>query len=120
MTGGLPDVRETLSLLGISVYNVTEADALLDFLAADGSLNFAAGSEISYSNTGYRLVETILKQKGILFEDLQRYIANPLDIAFHAPETWFDIVPNLVPGYWKSNDSWKPPRRACIFPPPAA
>lgn len=108
MTAGLPDVRETLSLLGISVYNATDADALIDFLASDGSLNFAAGSEISYSNTGYRLVETILKQKGILFEDLlQQHIAKPLDIAFHAPETWFDIVPNLVPGYWKSQDSWK-------------
>ncbi|MCC3749046.1 beta-lactamase family protein [Rouxiella badensis] len=108
MTGGLPDVRETLSLLGISVYNVTEADALIDFLATDGSLNFAAGTEISYSNTGYRLVETILKQKGILFEDLlQRHIAQPLDIAFHAPESWFDIVPNLVPGYWKSATGWK-------------
>jgi len=108
MTGGLPDVRETLSLLGISVYNVTEPDALLDFLATDGSLNFPAGSEISYSNTGYRLVEAILKQKGILFDDLiQRHISSPLDIAFHAPETWFDIVPNLVPGYWKSKTGWK-------------
>ncbi|KQN46335.1 serine hydrolase [Serratia sp. Leaf50] len=108
MTGGLPDVRETLSLLGVSVYNVTDAATLIDFLATDGSLNFPAGTEISYSNTGYRLVETILKQKGILFEDLlQRHIAQPLDIAFHAPETWFDIVPNLTPGYWKSADGWK-------------
>ncbi|MEG3133925.1 serine hydrolase domain-containing protein [Rouxiella sp. T17] len=108
MTGGLPDVRETLSLLGISVYNVTEPDALIDFLATDGSLNFAAGTEISYSNTGYRLVETILKRKGIRFDDLiQQHISTPLDIAFRAPEGWFDIVPNLVPGYWKAEDGWK-------------
>lgn len=108
MTGGLPDVRETLSLLGISVYNVTEPDALIDFLATDGSLNFAAGTEISYSNTGYRLVETILKRQGILFDDLiQQHISAPLDIAFCAPEGWFDIVPNLVPGYWKAKDGWK-------------
>ncbi|EIC82333.1 beta-lactamase [Serratia sp. M24T3] len=108
MTGGLPDVRETLSLLGISVYNVSDADALIEFLAEDGSLNFAAGTEISYSNTGYRLVEAILKQKGILFENLlQEHIAKPLDIAFHAPETWFDIVPNLAPGYWKSPTGWQ-------------
>lgn len=108
MTGGLPDVRETLSLLGISIYNVSDADALIDFLAGDGSLNFAAGTEISYSNTGYRLVEAILKKKGILFEDLlQQHIAQSLDIAFHAPEGWFDIVPNLVPGYWKADNGWK-------------
>lgn len=108
MTGGLPDVRETLSLLGISVYNVSEADAIMEFLAQDGALNFPAGTEISYSNTGYRLVEEILKQKGMLFEDLlQKHIAQPLDIAFHAPETWFDIVPNLVPGYWQDTTGWK-------------
>ncbi|MBU9820275.1 beta-lactamase family protein [Rahnella sp. BCC 1045] len=108
MTGGLPDVRETLSLLGVSVYNVSEAGAIMDFLAQDGALNFPAGTEISYSNTGYRLVEEILKQKGILFEDLlQKHIAQPLDIAFHAPETWFDIVHGLVPGYWQDATGWK-------------
>ncbi|MCR9001324.1 serine hydrolase domain-containing protein [Rahnella perminowiae] len=108
MTGGLPDVRETLSLLGISVYNVSEAAAIMEFLAQDGALNFKAGTEISYSNTGYRLVEEILKQQGILFEDLlQKHIAQPLGIAFHAPETWFDIVPDLVPGYWQDTTGWK-------------
>ena len=108
MTGGLPDVRETLSLLGVSVYNVSDAEAIMTFLAQDGALNFPAGSEISYSNTGYRLVEEILKQKGILFEDLlQKHIAQPLDIALHAPETWFDIVPGLAPGYWLDTTGWK-------------
>ncbi len=108
MTGGLADVRETLSLLGTSVYNVSDAGAIMDFLAQDGTLNFPAGTEISYSNTGYRLVEEILKQKGILFEDLlQTHIAQPLDIAFTAPETWFDIVPDLVPGYWQDTTGWK-------------
>jgi len=108
MTGGLPDVRETLSLLGISVYNVSEAAAIREFLAQDGALNFKAGTEISYSNTGYRLVEEILKQQGILFEDLlQKHIAQPLGIVFHAPETWFDIVPDLVPGYWQDTTGWK-------------
>ncbi|GBU14207.1 serine hydrolase [Enterobacterales bacterium] len=108
MTGGLPDVRETLSLLGVSVYTASEPQAILDFLAQEGSLNFPAGSEISYSNTGYRLVEAILNSQGILFEDLlQKYIAQPLDIALHAPETWFDVVPGLIPGYWKGKSGWK-------------
>lgn len=108
MTGGLPDVRETLSLLGVSVYTASEPAAILDFLAQEGSLNFPAGSEISYSNTGYRLVEAIVNSKGILFEDLlQQHIARPLDIALHAPETWFDVVPGLAPGYWKDKSGWK-------------
>ncbi|MGV8927748.1 MAG: serine hydrolase domain-containing protein [Ewingella sp.] len=108
MTGGLPDVRETLSLLGVSVYDASEPDAILEFLSQDGALNFPAGTEISYSNTGYRLVEAILNSKGILFEDLlQQHIARPLDIALHAPDSWFDVVPGLIPGYWKDNSVWK-------------
>lgn len=108
MTGGLPDVRETLSLLGVSVYSASCPAAILEFLAQEGALNFPAGTEISYSNTGYRLVEAILNRQGILFEDLlQHHIARPLDIALHAPETWFDVVPGLVPGYWKDKSGWK-------------
>ncbi|MEQ4511071.1 MAG: serine hydrolase domain-containing protein [Dickeya sp.] len=108
MTSGLPDVRESLSLLGLSVYNATSADSLLAFLAENGELNYPAGSEISYTNTGYRLVEEALKAKGIYFADLLRqHISQPLGIALSAPETWFDIVPGLVPGYWRASQGWQ-------------
>lgn len=108
MTSGLPDVRESLSLLGLSVYNATSADSLLAFLADNGNLNYPAGSEISYTNTGYRLVEEALKAKDIYFADLLReHINQPLSITLSAPETWFDIVPGLVPGYWLSPLGWQ-------------
>lgn len=107
MTSGLPDVRETLSLLGLSVYNATSAAALLAFLAEMGDLSYSPGSEVSYSNTGYRLVEEALKAKGILFADLiNQQINQPLGTRFTAPETWFDVVPGLVPGYWQQNNQW--------------
>jgi CubicO group peptidase (beta-lactamase class C family) len=103
MTGGLPDVRDTLSLLGLSVHTATEAQPILYFLDSLGELNFPAGKEISYSNTGYRLIEAALKNKGLLFDEMvQERISRPLGIAFHAPELWFDPVPGLVPGYWRS------------------
>ncbi|MDI9222311.1 serine hydrolase domain-containing protein [Pantoea sp. EA-12] len=108
MSSGLPDVRETLSLLGLSVYNATSAAELLDFIAQEGDLNYAPGSEISYTNTGYRLVEEALKAKGVLFNDLlQQYVCEPLDINLIAPETWFDVVPGLVPGYWQNGAQWQ-------------
>lgn len=108
MTGGLPDVRETLSLLGISVYQVSEAPEILEFLGQLKELNYPAGTEISYSNTGYRLVEAALNTKGIYFDDLvQKNLCKPLGIQMKAPETWFDIVDGLVPGYWKSPQGWK-------------
>lgn len=108
MTAGLHDLRETLSLLGLSVYNATQADDLLAFVASLDQLNYPAGSEISYSNTGYRLVEEALKAKGILFADqLRQHICEPLAIRLFAPETWFDIVPGLVPGYWQGKNGWQ-------------
>ncbi|WP_410015452.1 serine hydrolase domain-containing protein [Sodalis sp. C49] len=108
MTSGLPDVRETLSLLGISAFQPFSAAQALDFLAGLATLNYPAGSEISYTNTGYRLVEEALRTQGIGFNDLlQRHISQPLDIALRAPETWFDIVPGLAPGYWRGAQGWQ-------------
>lgn len=108
MTGGLPDVRETLSLLGLSIFSATRQEDLLPFLTDCGALNYPTGSEISYSNTGYRLVEEALNAKGIAFADLlQRHICAPLGIRLHAPATWFDIVPGLVPGYWRGREGWQ-------------
>lgn len=108
MTGGLPDVRETLSLMGLSVFSATRQEDLLHLLADCGALNYPAGSEIAYSNTGYRLVEEALNAKCITFADLlQRHICAPLGIRLHAPATWFDIVPGLVPGYWRGREGWQ-------------
>lgn len=107
MTGGLPDVRETLSLLGVSVHAASEAGALLDFLGRHEGLNFPAGTEISYSNTGYRLVEAILARRGAGFDAWARRIGAALGVAFMAPETWFDTVPGLAPGYWKGATGWQ-------------
>lgn len=108
MTSGLPDVRETLSLLGLSVYNATSAASLLDFVASNGDLSYPCGSEVSYSNTGYRLVEEALKARGVPFNVLlQQHICQPLGITLTAPESWFDIVPGLVPGYWCDGAQWQ-------------
>jgi len=108
MTGGLPDTRECLTLLGLSVYTQTDADQLLDYLASLNRLNFDAGSEISYSNTGYRLVEAALERKGLRFNDFVKSdIAGPLDIFMEAPDVWNDPVAGLVPGYWKSGEKWQ-------------
>jgi CubicO group peptidase (beta-lactamase class C family) len=108
MTGGLPDVRESLSLLGVSAYQRCDAKPILDFLANDGSVNFTPGSEISYSNTGYRLVETILQQQGVRFADLlSQYVCQPLNIQLYAPDSWFDIVPQLAPGYLHTDSGWQ-------------
>ncbi|OKP52931.1 serine hydrolase [Serratia marcescens] len=108
MTGGLPDVRETLGLLGISLHAVSEAQPVMQFVEGLERLNYEAGSEIAYSNTGYRLLEAALRSKGYDFDQLvQRHIAQPLQVQMRAPESWFDVVPGLVPGYWRAPQGWQ-------------
>ncbi len=108
MTGGLPDTRECLSLLGLSVYTETTAGPLLEYLSRGERLNFDAGTEVSYSNTGYRLIEAALERRGFRFDAfIQREIAGPLGIALKAPDVWNDPVKGLVPGYWHSGESWQ-------------
>ncbi len=86
MSGGLPDVRECLSLLGLSVYSETKAQPLLDYVARQTRLNFPAGTEVSYSNTGYRLVEAALARKGFRFDDFVQETARHLGLALSAPD----------------------------------
>ncbi|CAI0726862.1 MULTISPECIES: serine hydrolase domain-containing protein [Serratia] len=108
MTSGLPDVRETLGLLGISLHAVSDAQPVLQFVEGLERLNYAAGSEVAYTNTGYRLVEAALKAKGHDFDQLvQQHIARPLQVQLKAPESWFDVVPGLAPGYWRAPRGWQ-------------
>lgn len=109
MSGGLPDSRECLTLLGLSIYTETENDRLMEFHAAMERLNFDAGTQVSYSNTGYRLVEIALQRLGLRFDDyLQNEIVPLLGVQMKAPDVWNDPVDGLVPGYWlKSDDKGK-------------
>ncbi|WP_342360138.1 serine hydrolase domain-containing protein [Terrarubrum flagellatum] len=108
MTGGLPDVRECLSLLGVGLATVSEKAAILDFVGDLDALNFPAGSEISYSNTGYRLLDAAMEAKGARFQTwLDETLNRPIGLHFVAPETWAEPVKGLAPGYWKSPEGWR-------------
>lgn len=107
MSGGLPDTREALSLLGLSVYTETQAHALLEFLSRMTRLNFEAGTEVSYSNTGYRLVEAALERKGLFFRDYITKAGADFGAVLDAPEVWNDTVADLVPGYWHTGKKWQ-------------
>ncbi len=108
MSAGLPDVRECLTLLGLSVFTETQAEPLLDFTARMTRLNYDYGTEISYSNTGYRLVEAALERKGIFLRSYVRDELNPaFGLGFDAPDVWNDPVDELVTGYWNTGEKWQ-------------
>ncbi|MBM7045860.1 serine hydrolase [Rhizobium lusitanum] len=107
MSGGLPDTRECLSLLGLSVYTETKAGPLLDFLARQTRLNYEAGTEISYSNTGYRLIEAALERQGVFFRDYVHRLGAQVQAVLDAPDVWNASVVGLVPGYWRDGERWQ-------------
>ena len=107
MTGGLPDTMETLWLLGVPPTAAMGREALLAFIASLDAVNFAAGTEISYSNTGYRLVEAALERRSIDYHDaLHERFFRPLGLTITLPESEAEPVPGLATGYWRSEQAW--------------
>ncbi|EIM72294.1 penicillin binding protein [Nitratireductor aquibiodomus RA22] len=106
MQGGLPDPRECLTLLGVGAHERTEADALYTWMAGFDWLNAAPGSEVAYSNGGYRLLEMALARRGFVFSEMVAAHAARLGIGMRASEFWTDPVPGLVPGHVPEAGGW--------------
>ncbi len=108
MSGGVPDTRECLTLIGLSIFTETKAPDLLAFHAGMERLSYPAGTEVHYSNGGYRLVEEAMRSQGLLFDDfLRQELRQPRGIAMRAAEMWTDPVPGLVNGYWHDGQGWR-------------
>lgn len=112
MIGGLPDTRESLALHGIAAAARTDRAALLAYTAQMEALNFAPGTETSYSNTGYRLVEEIFLRRGLRFADfVQAEVSAAIGHPMAVPELWDDPVPGLAEGYWPAPGGWRAGRQ---------
>jgi len=108
MTSGLPDALETLWLLGVPPSATQGHQALLGFLQRLEALNFASGTEISYSNTGYRLVQAALEARGIDYgAELHTRLLRPLGLGIRLAYDESEPVPDLAGGYWKSPTGWR-------------
>lgn len=108
MTGGLPDAVATQWLLGVPPSTTLDHRALLGFLQRVDALNFRPGSEISYSNTGYRLVQMALEARGTDIADaFQERFFRPLGLGIRMPYDEAEPVPDLAGGYWKSEAGWR-------------
>jgi len=108
MSGGVPDLMETSWLLGVPPTAGTTLDGLRAFARRLTALNFAPGEEVSYTNTGYLLVEAALETKGTSFADaLATQLTGPLGLTMHYPTDYGVVTPGLAHGYWKSADGWR-------------
>jgi CubicO group peptidase (beta-lactamase class C family) len=116
MTGGLPDTMETLWLLGVPWTAAMDRHALFDFISSIDALNFVPGSEISYSNTGYRLIEAALELKSLSYADaLRERFFRPLGLTMRLPEDETEPVSNLAAGYWRGQRGWRGGRYGLHF-----
>ncbi|MCJ8139996.1 serine hydrolase domain-containing protein [Falsirhodobacter halotolerans] len=106
MQGGLPDTREALTLMGFGPGDITRANDLLEWSAAIPHLNAAPGTEVAYSNAGYRLVEAALAARGHRFADWVAAQAMRLGLTMRASEYWTDPVEGLVPGHVPVPGGW--------------
>jgi CubicO group peptidase (beta-lactamase class C family) len=116
MTGGLPDTMETLWLLGVPWSAALDRRALLDFIGSVDALNFPPGTEIAYSNTGYRLVEAAITLKSIHYGSaLSERFFRPLGLMIRLPEDETEPVPGLAAGYWRGDAGWRRGRYGLHF-----
>jgi CubicO group peptidase (beta-lactamase class C family) len=111
MTSGIPDLAETLGLAGVPGSPALDAERLHGLSRRLGHLNFPAGSEISYSNTNYRLLQRAIERNagtGIAGWLRDAFFA-PLGLAsFALVEDQSVVVPGLAAGYWHKDGA---PRR---------
>jgi CubicO group peptidase (beta-lactamase class C family) len=105
MTGGLPDLMETSWLLGVPPSTGLSRAALVEYSRRLDGLNFAPGTEISYSNTGYRLVQAMLD--GAYEETLSKRFLRPFGLGVVLPEDETTIVPGLARGGILLDGRWE-------------
>jgi CubicO group peptidase (beta-lactamase class C family) len=104
MTGGLPDLMQSFVLCGVPTGARLDAAALDDFTLALPGLNTPPGMELSYSNTGYRLVEQALARRGAVFgEWVEGALNAALGTGFSFPDAWDRPLTGLADGYWRED-----------------
>lgn len=104
MTSGLPDAMEAAWQCHVPPTAAMSRAMLFQLVARLPGLNYPQGSEISYTNTGYRLMQHVLEKRlgGAIGEAWREAYFAPLGMgATHFPEDWTDPVPGLARGYWK-------------------
>ena len=108
MTSGIADAAPTQWLLGNSSSTAMDRHALLRFVTSMDALNYAPGTEVSYTNSGYRMVQAALEAKGVDYAAaLKDVFFRPLGLTMHLPEDETEPVPGLATGYWKGPQGWR-------------
>lgn len=108
MTGALPDMMEVLWQQGVPFTATLGGADIHAAMQRLPGLNGVPGDEMAYSNTGWRLAQSVIEQRtGLSYVEIIRQLVAPIDptIQFVGDET--DVVPGLASGYWHDGSCWR-------------
>lgn len=111
-TSGWRDHFQTLVLSGLSLLATSDRQTTLDAIARQEALNFAPGSAVSYSNSGFILLGEIVRQiEGRpLAEVLRTRITDPLGMTdtVHVERDGL-AMPRVATHYTRGPEGWYAP-----------
>jgi len=108
MTGGLPDMMEAFWQQGVPYTATLDAEEIFALARRFPSLSAAPGTEMAYSNTGWRLGQRVLeKVTGKPYAEIVAALAGELGLGFRLPYDGAEIVPGLATGYWRAAEGWR-------------
>jgi CubicO group peptidase (beta-lactamase class C family) len=117
MTAALPDMMELLWQQGVPYTAGLGAAEILGIARRLPGLNAETGGEMAYSNTGWRLAQSVFPaQRGVPYaEALRRRLLAPLELPIRFPEDETEAVPGLATGYWWDGAAWRRGRYGMHF-----
>jgi CubicO group peptidase (beta-lactamase class C family) len=108
MTGALPDMMERLWQEGVPFTTGLGEGELGRRAMALPALNAEPGTEMAYSNTGWRLAQAVLTWRmGAGYARIVEGLMAELDLAIRFAEDETEIVPDLSTGYWHDGTQWR-------------
>lgn len=108
MTGGLPDMMEALWQQGVPFTATLSADEIFALACRFPTLSAEPGTEMAYSNTGWRLAQRVLEQvSGRSYAGIVAELGDASEAGIRLPYDGSEIVPGLATGYWREGESWR-------------
>jgi CubicO group peptidase (beta-lactamase class C family) len=118
MTGGLPDMMEVLWQQGVPFTGTISAEEIAAVLGRLDATCSAPGTEMAYSNTGWRLGQAVLAARGVGYgQVLRERLLDPLGLPISFPYDESEPVPGLATGYWHDGVAWRRGRYGVHFSP---
>lgn len=108
MTGALPDMMEALWQQGTPFTASLGAAEILAAARRLPGLNAEPGTEMAYSNTGWRLAQAILEARaGKPYTQSIAELVAPLGLPIRFVADESEVVDGLATGYWQDGVAWR-------------